>query len=88
MNPWHILTNSKLEGDHESLLACENDNKQVCLAILSIWSIELFDVYWSTKHAKEIWDKMNKKCILEDVRTQKYVIRNFKSFQSTKDNMY
>ena len=36
MNPRHILTNSKLEGDHESLLACENDNKQVCLAILSI----------------------------------------------------
>lgn len=36
MNPRHILTKSKLEGDHESLLTWENDNKQVCLTILSI----------------------------------------------------
>ena len=37
------------------------------------------------KVAKEIWDAMNKKCILEDARTQKYAIGNFRKFQMTMD---
>lgn len=63
----------------------ETGNKQVRHAILSIISNELFDIYCQLKVAKEIWDAINKKYILEDAGTQKYAIGNFRNFQMTKD---
>ena len=69
----------------ESLPTWETSNKQVRHVIFSTISNELFDVYCQYKVAKEIWDAMNKKYILEDVRTHKYAIRNFRNFQMTKD---
>ena len=51
--------------------------------ILSTLTNELFDVYRQYKVAKEIWDAMTKKYILEDTETQKYATRNFKKFQMT-----
>ena len=49
-------------------------------AILSTLTIELFDVYYQYKIAKDIWDVLHKKYILKDVRTQKYAIGNFRNF--------
>ena len=37
------------------------------------------------KHAKEIWDNMDKKYILEDIETKQYAIGNFKNFQMIED---
>ena len=57
-----------------------NGNKQVRHAILSILTNELFDVYCQYKVAKEIWDPLTKKYIIEDDGTQKYAIGNFRKF--------
>ena len=45
--------------------------------------MNFFYIYCQFKIAKEIWDAMNKKCILENAGTQKYVIGNFRNFQMT-----
>ena len=60
-------------------------NKQVRHVILSTISNELFYIYCQFRVAKEIWDIMNKKYILEDVGTKKYAIGNFRNFQMTED---
>ena len=53
-------------------------NKQVRYVILSTLSNELFDNYRQFKIVKDIWDTMNKKYTLKDVRTQKYAIQDFR----------
>ena len=85
MNLVNILTDLKPKSDSEDLSKWENGNKQVRHAILNILTNELFDVYCQYKVAKEIWDALNKKYIVEDVETQKYAIGNFRKFQMTKD---
>ena len=61
----------------------EHANKVCRHIILSTLSNELFDVYCSYKEAREIWDSMNKKYILEDAGTQKFAIGNFLNYQMT-----
>ena len=73
----HILTDPKPEDGSHLLPTWETGNKQVRHAILSTLSNELFDNYCQFKVAKEIWDAMNKKYILEDAKTQKYVIKKW-----------
>ena len=85
VNLGHILTNPKLEDGSHLLPTCETGNKQVRHAILSILSNELFYIYCQFKVAKEIWNAMNKKYILENLGTHKYVIGNFRNFQTTED---
>ena len=85
MNLVNILTNPKPKSDFEDLFKWKNGNKQVRHAILSTLTNELFDVYCQYKTAKEIWDVLTKKYIVEDVGTQKYVIGNFRKFQMTED---
>ena len=51
----------------------------------TILTNELFDFYHQYKVAKEIWDALTKKNIVEDVGTQKYVIETFRKFQMTED---
>ena len=67
VNLRHILTDSKPEDVSHLLPTWETGNKQVRHAILSTLSNELFYIYCQFKVAKEIWDAMNKKYILEDV---------------------
>ena len=69
VNLRHILTDSKPEDVSHLLPTWETRNKQVRHAILSTISNELFDIYCKFKVAKEIWDAMNKKYILEDAET-------------------
>ena len=85
MNTGHILTYPKPKSDSEDLIKWENENKQVRYAILSTPTNELFDVYCQYKVAKEIWNALTKKYIVEDARTQKYIIGNFRKFQMTED---
>ena len=85
VNLGHILTDPKPEDGSHLLPTWETGNKQVRHAILNTISNELFDIHCQFKVAKEIWDAMNKKYILEDVGTQKYAIRNFRNFQMTED---
>ena len=85
VNLGYILTDPKLEDGSHLLPTWETGNKQVRHAILSNLSNEHFDIYCQFKVAKEIWDAMNKKYILEYARTQKYAIRNFRNFQMTED---
>ena len=85
MNLVNILTNPKPKSDFEDLFKWENGNKQVRHAMLSTLTNELFDVYCQYKTAKEIWDVLTKKYIVEDAGTQKYVIGNFRKFQMTED---
>ena len=85
VNLGHILTDPKSKDGSESLPTWEIGDKQVRHAIPSTLSNELFDVYFQYKVAKEIWDAMNKKYILEDTGTQKYAIRNFRNFQMIGD---
>ena len=85
MNLGHILIDPKPEDGSESLPIWETNNQQVRHAILSTISNELFDVYCQYKVAKEIYDAMNKKYVLEDVGTQKYAIWNFRNFQMIDD---
>ena len=65
----HILIDTKLENDYEFLPIYEIGNKQVRHVILSSLTNDLFDFYCQYKIAKDIWDVMNKKYILEDVGT-------------------
>ena len=81
----HILTDPKPKSDSKDLSKWENGNKQVRHAILSTLTYELFDVYCQYKVAKGIWDAMTKKYIIENARTQKYAMGNFRKFQMTKD---
>ena len=85
VNLVNILTDPKPKSDSEDLFKWENGNKQVRHAILSTLTNEIFDVYCQYKVAKEIWDVLTKKYIVEDVRTQKYAIGNIKKFQMTED---
>ncbi|CAL8992693.1 unnamed protein product [Prunus brigantina] len=65
-----------------SLNAGKNECNKICRhTILSTLSNELFDIYCSYKTAKEIWENLNKKYVIEDVGTQKYVIGKFLQFQ-------
>ena len=79
------MTDPKPEDGSHLLPTWETENKQVKYAILSTISNELFDIYCQFKVVKEIWDAMNKKYILEDAGTQKYVIGNFRNFQMADD---
>ena len=83
VNLGHILTDPKPENSSHLLPTWETRNKQVVYVILSTISNELFDIYYQFKVAKEIWGAMNKKYILENAGTQKYVIGNFRNFQMT-----
>ena len=85
VNLGHILIDPKPEDGSHLLLTQETGNKQVRHAILNTLSNELFDVYCQYKVAKEIWDAVNKKYILEYARTQKYAIGNFRNFQMTEN---
>ena len=85
MNLVNILTDSKSKSDSEDLSKWENGIKQVRHVILSTLTNELFDVYYQYKAAKEIWDPLTKKYMVEDARTQKYAIGNFGKFQMTDD---
>ena len=85
VNLRHILTDPKPKSDSENLSKWENGNKQVKHVILSTLTNELFDVYCQYKLAKQIWDAMTKKYILEDAGTQKYVMGNFRKFQMTEN---
>ena len=69
VNLGHILTDPKPEDGSHLLPTWEIGNKQVKHVILSSISNELFDIYCQFKVAKEIWDAMNKKYILEDAET-------------------
>ena len=79
------MIDPKPEDGSHLLPTWETENKQVRHVILSTFSNELFDIYCQFKVAKEIWDAINKKYILEDARTQKYAIGNFRNFQMTED---
>ena len=85
MNLVNILIDPKPKSDSEDLSKWENGNKHVRHAILSTLTNELFDVYCQYKVAKEIWDALTKKYIVEDARTKKYAIRNFLKFQMTEN---
>ena len=85
MNLVNILTDPKPKSDSKDLSKCENGKKQVRDAILSTLTNELFDLYCQYKVAKEIWDALTKKYIVEDIGTQKYAIGNFRMFQMTED---
>ena len=85
VNLGHILTDPKPKDNSELLPTWETRNKQVRHAILSTFTNELFDVYYQYKVAKEMWNAMHKKYILEGVGTQKYVIKNFRNFQMTEN---
>ena len=85
VNMRHILTDPKPEDSSHLLPIWETGNKQVRHVILSTFSNELFDIYCQFKVAKEIWDAINKKYILEDTRTHKYAIENFRNFQIIED---
>ena len=85
VNLGHISTHPKPEDGSHLFPTWKTGNKQVRHAILSTISNEFFDIYCQFKVAKEIWDAMNKKYILEDAGTQKYAIENFRNFQMTDD---
>ena len=85
VNLGHILANPKPTNDFEDLSKWENGNKQVRYVILSTLTNKLFDVYCQYKGAKEIWDALTKKYIVE-AGTQKYAIGNFRKFQMTEDS--
>ena len=85
VNLGYILTDPKPEDNSDLLPTWEMGNKQVRHVILSTISNELFYIYCQFRVAKEIWDIMNKKYILEDVGTKKYAIGNFRNFQMTED---
>ena len=85
VNLGRILIDSKPEDGSHLLPTWETGNKQVRHAILSTISNEFFYIYCQFKVAKEIWDAMNKKYILEYAGTQKYAIGNFRNFQMTED---
>ena len=85
VNLGHILTDLKPKNGSHLLPTWETGNKQVRHVIMSTLSNELFYIYCQFKAAKEIWDAMNKKHILEYARTHKYAIRNFRNFQMIKD---
>ena len=85
MNLGYVLNDPKPEDNPKNLPCWEIGNKQVRYAIHSILLNELVDVYCQYKVTKEIWNVINKKYILKDVGTQKYVIKNFRKFQMTKD---
>ncbi|KAK3018053.1 hypothetical protein RJ639_005178 [Escallonia herrerae] len=53
--------------------------------ILNSLSKELYDVYCSYAYAFDIWYTLNKKYVIEDVDTKKYVIDNFLQFQMSEE---
>ena len=73
VNLGHILTDLKPKSDSKDSSKWENENKQVRHGILSTLTNELFDIYCQYKVAKEIWDSLTKKYIVEDTGTEKYV---------------
>ena len=79
------MINPKPKSGSKDLSKWENGNKQVRHVILSTLTNELFDVYCQYKVAKEIWDAVTKKYIVEDAAKQKYVIGNFRKFQMIED---
>lgn len=85
VNLGHIFANPKPKDGSHMLPTWETGNKQVRHTILNTISNELFDIYCQLKVAKEIWDAINKKFILEDAGTQKYAIGNFRNFQMIED---
>ncbi|XP_039119091.1 uncharacterized protein LOC120255315 [Dioscorea cayenensis subsp. rotundata] len=85
----HILTEAKpdptSEAYSETLSIWEKRNKICRHTILSTLSNELYDIYCDLKTAKEIWNSLHKKYVVEDARNQKYAIGNFSDFKMTED---
>ncbi|ONI21195.1 hypothetical protein PRUPE_2G052400 [Prunus persica] len=74
---------SKIDTFNElSLNAGKYECNKICRhTIVCTLSNELFYIYCSYKTAKEIWENLNKKYVIEDASTQKYAIGNFLQFQ-------
>jgi len=51
-------------------------NKVCCHTLLSVLSNDLFDVYFSYKEAKDIWDSFILKYTTKDIIRQRFVIGN------------
>ena len=83
VNLGNILTGPKPRTDFEDLSKWENGNKQARNIILSTLTNELFDVFCQYKVAKEIYNALTKKYIVQDAGTQKYAMGNFRKFQMT-----
>jgi len=52
-------------------------NKVCLLTLLSVLSNDLLDVYATYKNAKDIWDSLILKYIVEDIVRQRFVIANY-----------
>ena len=52
-------------------------NKVCRHTLLSVLSNDMFDVYASYKNAKDIWDSLILKYIVEDIVRQRFVIGNY-----------
>jgi len=60
-------------------------NKVCCHTMLSALSNDLFDVYFSYKKEKEIWDSLILNYTAEDVVRQRFVIRKYYRWEMIED---
>lgn len=49
--------------------------------ILNYSTLYLYDVYWSYKYVKELWNFLEEKYATKDVGTKKFVVENFLDFK-------
>ena len=84
-----VLTDLKPEEDTENYVRekekWEKADKVCRNIILNALSNELFDVYYHYKHAREIWDSLVKKYIVEDAGIKKYAIGNFLDYKMVEE---
>ncbi|XP_071940012.1 uncharacterized protein [Coffea arabica] len=83
----YALTESQpsATADAKSQEAWQYANKVCRHTILQTLSNELFDVYYSSKEAKAIWEALVTKFTAEDATKQKFVVGKYNQWQMTDD---
>jgi hypothetical protein len=71
------------EEQSEELRNWEMANKLCVNTILNSLSNELFDVYYNCTIARDLWDELVGRYVIEDEDTKKFAASNFLHFQMT-----
>ena len=76
---------SIIKKNEDEIQKYEKDDKIVCFHILNLMTNNLFDLFTVHKSSKLVWEALEKKYGVVDVRKQKYVVGKWLAFHMVDD---
>lgn len=79
--PVFAIIDEPTDNETSDLAIWERNDYMCRNYILNCLTLDLYDVYWSCKSAKELWKSLEKKYATEDAGTKKFVVGKFLEFK-------